>query len=473
MKYNTRDIVYNINGKNYNIGEIPGSTYPNNKGTGYLGVYRFKGTTKYKSFSGNTEAEVDIKRINYHLEYTGTGTVNNFETVGSNALVKSAVPDVEKPITPIIETAPQVNYLTVSEACDKWLRSVIHDIRPATFQSYEETCRNYIKHYLGQIDIAQLSVDDVCGMISQMKEKGLAYATINNANGRLSQAIDFLSEPPNSLLVYNVAKSKVVRGKLLKIRRAKKMADKQLKNDGTLMGEEEGKAFSHEEMKKFIRCAYERKDRLCPAYVLQSTYGLRPGEALGVKVENVYLDKKIILLEQDIARLGVYDPITLKKIGTKLQEDDVKSIDSKRAIFISDEMVELLKRHKRLIEQEKIKYANKYKDQGFMFPTKYGTPTEPRNYARSFAKVTKQTNIVGHTPHNLRATYSTRLDEKDVKKDAISIVLGHKVDKTVTDIYIDKSNKKLKEELTKVTSEMKELHNIALSIKVDEYSGNY
>jgi integrase len=223
----------------------------------------------------------------------------------------------------------------------------------------------------------------------------------------------------------------------------------ELDAEGNIKLDEELKALTFEEAKQFVRLIYRKGDRLAIGYMRSLLYGLRPGEVLGLKWSDISFEHKTIVINRDAAVVcDSYDIETLKATGYSMKEDDVKSKTSKRLVYISDEMVELLKDHQRIVKAEQEAAGSSYIDRGYVMVTKNGTITGQRNYARSFEKTmcrdykdnTLSLGLKGKTPHNLRATFATMCDKMaKMNIKYIAMLLGHSAKRTVTDVYIDTS----------------------------------
>jgi integrase len=179
-------------------------------------------------------------------------------------------------------------------------------------------------------------------------------------------------------------------------------------------------------------------------YLLSMTYGLRPGEVLGLKMQDVKLSTKVILIQRDVATQGEgVDLKTMKPIGVKTRVDAVKSKNSLRPIYINDTIVKLLEYHMHILEAEKKKRGGY--DEGFLFPTKDGKPTKNRNYGHAFTCIVEGARIKGKAPHHLRHTFRTILGRLRVADIDAICLMGHSPVQTVTDLYNGRTNKELRE----------------------------
>ena len=178
------------------------------------------------------------------------------------------------------------------------------------------------------------------------------------------------------------------------------------------------KAPSIQEVRKMILGA---KPRLGLLIHLLATTGLRSGEALSLKVENLDLEAK---------------PPYLMVITEKSNQI--------REVFLTRELTEALKN-----------YLNG-RESGYIFTTRDGRPLDKRNFLRDFMNLTIKLGINRRDPsgrgwmihpHSLRKFYKTRLEEAGVNFLVIETWMGHDIG--VSGAYFRPSRKMLLEEWRK------------------------
>lgn len=321
----------------------------------------------------------------------------------------------------------------------------------ATAESYACEVRLYIQPYLGNIPYAKLSLPDVEIMINSLLEKGLSERTVNGARKTLKQVIDFVMERDrvmgNNGLIYNPADLKTIKNSIRDFFKKNK-ATRQLDALGNVVNASATKAFTEEEARRFIRCAFGNGHRLSLGFLLCLTCGLRPGEMLGIKKENVHLQTRTINILNDIATLG--DSInldTMKPKNIKAREDNVKSFNSARPIFISDTMVKLLEHHIQMIDAEQERRGGY--DEGFLFPTKDGKPINNRNARNTFESIARNAEIIGKSTHCLRHTFRTFLSKWGVSDMEAACLMGHSTNYNVTSSYNWRTNSEIRESFEK------------------------
>jgi integrase len=115
------------------------------------------------------------------------------------------------------------------------------------------------------------------------------------------------------------------------------------------------------------------EDRLSPLWLLVTALGLRRGEALALRWEDVDLDRGHLKVRATVQRLN----------GALVRTEMPKTKSSRRALPLPDVVVEALRAHRAAQVQERLRSAI-WADQALVFTTGIGTPLEPRNVLRSF-----------------------------------------------------------------------------------------
>lgn len=162
--------------------------------------------------------------------------------------------------------------------------------------------------------------------------------------------------------------------------------------------------------------------------------GMRRGEGLALTWSNVDLDNGIIKVRKTTTR-GINGQII----------DDVKTESSKRDIYISEELVNLLK-------QWKYKQVEIYGILPMVFNNKhkgYITQSHPQRY---LDYVISKHDLPRITVHGLRHTHATLLFNANVDIKAAQERLGHSKYQVTMDIYTHLDNESKKETAKKIVN---------------------
>jgi integrase len=103
---------------------------------------------------------------------------------------------------------------------------------------------------------------------------------------------------------------------------------------------------SAHEARRLLEVASEAGDRLEALYVLALHTGMRRGELLGLKWEDVDLDGSIVRVRRTLTRTGN---------GKRLALGEPKTKKSRRTVRLTPRAVEALRRHRARQAEEKLK----------------------------------------------------------------------------------------------------------------------
>ena len=179
-----------------------------------------------------------------------------------------------------------------------------------------------------------------------------------------------------------------------------------------------------DEAKLLLKAA--RSDRLFALYAVALALGLRRGEALGLRWQDVDLVDGVIFVRQSLQRLG-----------GRLVFGPVESDESERVIGLPAPCLAALREHKIRQEAERKVTGERWQDFGLVFTTGHGTPIEPRNLNRHFVRLLDAAGLRRVRFHDLRHSCATLLDEQGVPIEKIQDVLGHSSPTITKLIYVE------------------------------------
>jgi integrase len=155
-------------------------------------------------------------------------------------------------------------------------------------------------------------------------------------------------------------------------------------------------------------------DRLEALYVLAVTAGLRRGELLGLKWEDVDLDGGMLQVRRTLSEPKGGYVFEAPKSGKG------------RHVRLTRKGVSALKDHRRRQLEERIRDADFWRDHDLVFPSTAGTPISGGNLTRAFKAVLKRADLPSGTRfHDLRHTCATLLLRQGVNPKYVQELLGH------------------------------------------------
>ena len=272
-----------------------------------------------------------------------------------------------------------------------WLENIAKQrVSKKTFRGYEQSVRLYLIPELGNTKLDKITPDQIQKMYNQMSNRNLSSSTVRNTHAVL-----------NSALKQAVKWDKLYRNpaELVDLPRDTK---------------KEEKAFTSEQAIQFIEaCAYSRMKAL---FTLMLSTGIRPGEAFGLKWDDVDFNNKKIMINRSLSRPGgkwiLVPPKTQK---------------ARRSIPLPSAVIMDLQEHKENQNEEKNNSKKiTYTDHEFVFATKTGEPFSDRNIiGKYFKPLLKAEGLPDIKLYGLRHTCATLLLKAGENIKVVSERLGH------------------------------------------------
>jgi integrase len=159
--------------------------------------------------------------------------------------------------------------------------------------------------------------------------------------------------------------------------------------------------------------------------VLAITTGLRRGELLGLRWEDVDLERGTLRVGRSLVREEGRHTV-----------GETKTRRGRRQVNLTPRTVNALKAHRKRQLEERMRLAGAYKDRGLVFSTSVGTPVNPENLVnRSFKPLLKKAGLPEIRFHNLRHTCATLLLSRGVHPKLVQELLGHATIAMTLDTY--------------------------------------
>ncbi len=185
----------------------------------------------------------------------------------------------------------------------------------------------------------------------------------------------------------------------------------------------ERRTLSAENVGAFFAAASE--DRFAALYVLAVTSGLRPGELLALKWEDIDLEA---------GALSVRRSVSEDEDGLVIREETKTS--GGRRLELLPVAVEALKKHRVRQNKERLRYSGLWRDLGLVFPSTTGTIMRRNNlHRRSYKPLLKRASLPDIRLYDLRHTFATLMFENKEQLKLVSEMLGHASVKHTADTY--------------------------------------
>ena len=306
---------------------------------------------------------------------------------------------------------------------DTWLEACEPTIRPTTFRRYSDIVRLHIKPELGHIRLTKLTAQQVqlfinrkVGSKAASKEKsgrpapkGLSARTVQHILGVLRTALGRAKKW--GLLNQNVA----THAKPPRVER------------------HEVQPFGVGEAQCFVEAV--QGHRLEALFTVAIASGLRMGEALGLRWEDIDLDARTLHVRRSLQRnFGKLSAEECDNYGI-VSLVEPKTVKSRRIVAIPKSLVASLKTHRSRQQQERLVAGTRWVDSKLVFTTTIGTPIDQRNIQEQFKRVLKNAGLRKQRFHDLRHAAASLLLAKGASPREIMDFLGHSQFSITMDLY--------------------------------------
>jgi integrase len=293
--------------------------------------------------------------------------------------------------------------ITVAEYLDLWL-SRKRALRESTRVIYRRHIDDYLGPRLGSLRLVDLErhpdhIEDFFTDLTIGKSgKPLSPASVRRIYGTLRGALN--TAVKKKLLAYNPALSV------------------------ELPATEPSKArvWDAEQAGRFLD--YVRDDRLYALYLLVVMAGLRRGEVVGLRWEDVRFDTGYLRVAQQVV-----------EVGGQLYVGPPKTKAGERMVALDPDTVAVLKAHRAAQLRERLAWGEGWHDTGLVFTREDGQMLKPAAVTIGFRATAKKAGVPVIRFHDLRHTCATLALAADVPMKVVSDRLGHSTMAITANLY--------------------------------------
>ena len=286
-----------------------------------------------------------------------------------------------------------------------WLEDVHkQSIRPRTYERYEEIIRLHLVPELGHHQLQKLSPQQLQSFYTKKLEGGLSSTTVISFHNVLHKALET-----------------AVRWNLI------------VRNPCDLVSPPRRKRFeiqplNTQQIHQLLAAA--KGHRLEALFLLALATGMRRGELLALKWQDLDLERRVLQVRRILTR------IPSKLSGRGFEETEPKTERGRRSILLPPFVVEALKQHRIRQLEAKLKVGPAWQDHDYVFCTAVGTHLNP---TRDVLNVLKSFLTKAGLPdirfHDLRHSSATMLLSMKVHPKIVQEILGHSQIAITMDIY--------------------------------------
>lgn len=285
---------------------------------------------------------------------------------------------------------------TVDQIIDSYLKGATRGKRANTRQNYELAFR-CVRDQLGARKAQTISKDDVEDLVDFMLTKGrkrggkpgtgLKGRSVNLTLGRLRAAFE-----------QAVREGKLIRNPVALV-------------ENVSYEQTERETWSQEEVHTFLRSIDGL--RLAAAWRL-SLYGLRRGEVLGLRWEDIDLKNQAMTVRQ-----------TRVLVGTQVIIEKPKTTNGERTLPLDAEVTAGLKALRKRQQAEAEEAGEAYEASGYVVTDELGVPVHPEWYSDEFGRMLRAAELRRITLHDSRHTTLSLMEKAGVPISVISKWAGH------------------------------------------------
>ena len=303
--------------------------------------------------------------------------------------------EVKEKLKKALDDAQKVDFTksgkyTVGIWMDEWFENVAKiKVRASSHQTYKGYIENHIKPNIGNIPIEKLTTMDLQkfyrklltkGRIERIESKdqpkGLSAKTVRNINQVISSAMDL-----------------AVAQKIISANPTNACALPKIEH-------QEMQTIPAEQLQVFLQEA--KATGVYEMYYIELATGLRRGELLGLKWQDIDWKNGVIKVRRQVAR-----------VEGQIKEAPLKTKNSYRTVTISQQAIEVLKGQK------------KKTNDAYVFPSPNGGPISPDSVNNMLKRVLERAGIPKVRFHDLRHTFATIALQNGVDIKTVSGMLGH------------------------------------------------
>lgn len=296
--------------------------------------------------------------------------------------------------------------VTLGEFLDDWLASVSRSLKPTTWEGYAHASRAWIIPRIGGYRLAAVTPEVLERLYADLETAGrvdgtgglgpravrLAHQVLHRSLGQAARWRRIPSNPADAGLHLPRQTRKPFR------------------------------TWTDDEARRFL--AVSAEDRLAALWALFVATGMRRGEVVGLRWEDVDLRG---------GRLSVVQHVVVVKNRPLVQE--IKTPASRRSIVLYPDVVAALRAHAGGQAQERLFAGPAWEDSGLVFTTQVGGVLHPRNVLRSFDRLVERAGVPPISLHDLRHTAATLALKAGAHPKLVQEMLGHARVAITLDLY--------------------------------------
>lgn len=296
---------------------------------------------------------------------------------------------------------------TLAQYLKDWIdgADVDRERRPSTLHGYRHNIERHIVPYIGRVPLGRLQPLDVQRLLRQLRAGGLAEKTVAYVRATLRVAL------ADALELELVTRNPAVVAR----RRGRKRGQQERRVQ---------KVTPLSEVDALRLLDVCRGERLEVLFVLAVSLGLRRGELLGLRWQDIDFEHRQMHVRNQLQR----------EKGAGLQLVEVKTDGSARTLDLPDMLIDDLRAHQERQTFEKRRAENLWRDEGLVFCSEFGGGLETTTLFRVYKRCREHAGVTARF-HDLRHTAASLMLAQGVELWQVSKILGHASYQFTLDTY--------------------------------------
>ena len=296
-------------------------------------------------------------------------------------------------------TGPQQK---LKEYFEYWLEDVHRaKIRIGTYESYRIILNNHLIPALGNITVQKLTSQHLQSLYAKKRNEGLSYGRIRTIHAVIHRALEHAMRITPPLISRNVSEHVDLPGQ----------------------GKHEMHPLTPEQAQQLLGAAQEHN--LLALLTLALTTGMRRGELLGLQWQDIIWTQSALQIRRTVSYIT----------GRGFVVGEPKTTGSKRQIALPQVAIDVLKQHRTIQLENRLKAGSSWVDHNLVFSNDKGDYIVPATLGRHFSKLLKDIGLPHMRFHDLRHSAATLLLSMGVNVKIVQELLGHSSVSMTLNVY--------------------------------------
>jgi len=302
--------------------------------------------------------------------------------------------------------------MTVAAWLQQWITAHEVELKPSTARTYRANIDRYLIPTIGQERVQSLSPSRLSVLFKTMREQGGHGAVSGKGGTPLSpRTVEFARAVLRRAMQDAVLERVIEVNPVMGTKRPRPEKPKHT-------------TWTGEQVQVYLDAVAD--DRLFPLWALAAATGMRRGELMGLRWDDVDLDAGVISIERSTTQLGKERVTTTPKNHER------------RRVAIDAHTVATLKAWKKAQAEERLAVGAAWADPaGHLFTWQDGGPVLPDYASKRFKATQKLEGLPELTLHGLRHTHITILLREGLPVHVVAKRAGHRDPSVTLDVYAD------------------------------------